>query len=270
MTELSEKEFELISGFLKQNYGIHLGREKRALVAGRLENVLKKQNFRSFADFYDYVVNDKSGEAITTLINRMTTNHTYFMREIRHFEYFKNSVLPFLAATVTNRDLGIWSAGCSSGEEPYTLAMIMADYFQNSPKPWDTRILATDISTEVLSKAAKGIYANDSLEPLPKSWQNAYFCGLDAERSILTEKIKDNVIFRHFNLKQPFPFKRRFHVIFCRNVMIYFGSAEREALINKFYEYTEPGGYLFVGHSETINRERTRYKYIMPAVYRRE
>lgn len=270
MTELSEKEFELISGFLKQHYGIQLGREKRALMAGRLENVLKKQNFHSFSDFYDYVVNDKSGEAITTLVNRMTTNHTYFMRETRHFEYFKTIVLPFLEATVANRDLGIWSAGCSSGEEPYTLAMLMVDYFQNSSKSWDTRILATDISTEVLSRAGQGIYPNDSLDPLPKIWQQAYFRKLDAERSVLVGKIRDNVIFRNFNLKLAFPFKRRFHVIFCRNVMIYFGAAEREALINKFYEYTEPGGYLFIGHSETINRDRTRYKYIMPAVYRRE
>ncbi|SHJ38594.1 CheR family methyltransferase [Propionispora hippei] len=270
MTDISDQEFQLIADFLKTHYGIHLGKEKRALVVGRLENVLKQKNLNSFSELYREVISDKSGQALAMLLNRLTTNHTYFMREVRHFEFFKATVLPYLAAAVADRDLRIWSAGCSSGEEPYTLAMILNDYFRGSSRAWDTKLLATDISTEVLEKAVQGIYPTESIAALPPSWQSAYFRRLDDERRVVAETIKNTVIYRVFNLKEAFPFKKKFHTIFCRNVMIYFGAAERAALLDKFYEYTEPGGYLFIGHSESINRSQTKYRYIMPAVYRKE
>jgi chemotaxis protein methyltransferase CheR len=206
------------------------------------------------------------------LVNKLTTNHTFFAREVQHFDFFKNKTLPDLVKQCEkNRDLRIWSAGCSSGEEPYTLAMLIADYFGENRAMWDTKVLATDISTKVLNIAKAGIYQNEQLDSLPENWRRNYFKKLDKEKSSVADNIKSEVVFRIFNLmNEAFPFKKKFHVIFCRNVMIYFDSNTKTELVNKFYENTEHGGYLFIGHSESINREESRYKYVMPAVYRKE
>ncbi|MGE5630371.1 MAG: CheR family methyltransferase [Caulobacteraceae bacterium] len=271
MITITDKEFKQLSKYINANYGINLKEEKRSLVMGRLFNVLVQNNFRNFTEYFNYVISDKTGKAIDALINKITTNHTYFMREADHFYYFKDKVLPYLASTAKDKDLRIWSAGCSSGEEPYTLAMIIDEFFGKEKVWWDTKILATDISSEVLNTAEKGIYNDEEIATLPASWRLKYFKQLDAENSILVDKIRNEVIFRKFNLMEEiFPFRRKFHVIFCRNVMIYFDARTRRELVNKFYSLTEQGGYLFIGHSESLSREETKYKYVMPAVYRKE
>jgi chemotaxis protein methyltransferase CheR len=268
---ITNEEFKKLAEYIRLNYGINLKEEKRALVTGRLQSVLIENGFTNFTDYYNYVIKDKTGNASTVLLNQITTNHTFFMREADHFYYFRDTVLPYLKATVSSKDLRIWSAGCSSGEEPYTLAMIMDEFFGKDKALWDTKILATDISNKVLEKAKKGEYNNKDLTQLPPSWRLNYFNKTDANVSSINDKIKKEVIFRRFNLMNPtFSFKRKFHVIFCRNVMIYFNSETRDELTSKFYDLTEPGGYLFIGHSETLNREKTKYKFIMPAVYRKE
>jgi chemotaxis protein methyltransferase CheR len=191
------------------------------------------------------------------------------MREPEHFKFFNTRVLPYLSATVVDKDLRIWSAGCSSGEEPYTLAMLLMDYFRE--QNWDTRVLATDISTKVLEAAVKGVYSNDKIEAIPNMWKVNYFKKVDGSKSIIDDKVKNNVIFRKLNLVESnFPFKRKFHVIFCRNVMIYFDNNTKDQLVNKFYDLTEPGGYLFIGHSESLNRGTTKYRFVAPAIYRKE
>jgi len=241
-----------------------------ALVTGRLQNVLAEHNFQNFSEYFNYVVQDKTGEASSTLINRITTNHTFFMREPEHFYYFRDTVLPYLKSTVRNRDLRIWSAGCSSGEEPYALTFLIDQFFGSEKKLWDAKVLATDISTKVLEEAKRGIYPNTNLTSLPPDWRLNFFQPYDSSSSMVTGRFKNEVIFRRFNLmNQMFPFKRNFHVIFCRNVMIYFNRETRAELVNKFYDITEPGGYLFIGHSESLDRDATRYKFIMPAVYRK-
>ncbi|HYE83499.1 MAG TPA: protein-glutamate O-methyltransferase CheR [Clostridia bacterium] len=271
MVSITEKEFKQFAEFIKSSYGINLKEEKKSLVIGRLHNVLAQQDFKSFSDYYDYIVSDKTGNAVTVLIDKITTNHTFFMREADHFHYFKNIVLPYLVDKVRDKDLRIWSAGCSSGEEPYTLSMIMDEYFGSEKQLWDSKVLATDISSKVLSIAQKGVYSNDEIASLPAQWRLSYFKKYDYENSILVDRVRDEVIYRKFNLMEAvFPFKRKFHVIFCRNVMIYFDGKTRDELVNRFYQHLEQGGYLFIGHSESLNRETTRFKYIMPAVYRKE
>ncbi|MCX7748125.1 MAG: protein-glutamate O-methyltransferase CheR [Clostridia bacterium] len=272
MIDISEKEFKRIADYIKTNYGINLKTEKKSLVVGRLQNVLIQNNFKSFAEYIDFVISDKSGDAVVTFINKLTTNHTFFMRESQHFNYFRDRVLPYLESMQKRqKDLRIWSAGCSTGEEPYTLAMIISDYFGAEKMWWDSKILATDISTKVLETAIKGIYPSENLDSLPIYWKTNYFQTVDTENSMVADKIKNEVIFRRFNLmNEIFPFKKKFHVIFCRNVMIYFDNETKRNLINKFYEFTEPGGYLFIGHSESINRDESKYKYVNPAVYRKE
>lgn len=271
MRKISDQEFKQLSKYIKANYGINLKEEKQALVEGRLSNVLAERNFDSFAEYFDYLVADKTGSALVTLINKITTNHTFFMREADHFNYFKEKVLPELAGASNDRDLRIWSAGCSSGEEPYTLAMIIDEYFSLNKNKWDTKILATDISGKVLDIAVKGIYSNEGIAAIPAYWKLNYFVKQGHDKAVLVPKIRNEVIFRKFNLMdKSYPFKRRFHVIFCRNVMIYFDNKTKVELVKKFYDFTEPGGYLFLGHSESLNRNETEYKYVMPAVYRKE
>ncbi len=269
MITITKSEFSKLTAFIKSNYGIHLKAEKEALVIGRLQNVLLQKGFKSFSEYYEYLMEDKSGMAVSTLLDKITTNHTYFMRESEHFSYFKDVVLPYFEKKVTDRDLRIWCAGCSSGEEPYTLAMILDEYF-DSRQSWDKKILATDISSKVLEEAKSGIYLNKDIDILPARWKLNYINKIDSEASVICDKIKNEIIFRKFNLMEvTFPFRKKFHVIFCRNVMIYFDEKTRNNLVNKFSNLLETGGYLFIGHSEALNREESGLKYVMPAVYRK-
>jgi chemotaxis protein methyltransferase CheR len=271
MIDISQKEYTKLADFIKSHYGINLGPHKQTLVAGRLQTILAQKKLSNFSEYYDYVTSDKSEDAIITLVDKITTNHTFFMREVDHFHYFRDKVLPYLAGTVRDKDLRIWSAGCSTGEEAYTLAMIIDEFMGADKRLWDSKILATDISSKVLEVAIKGKYSNEEIATIPSNWRLNYFKKIDSENSILVDKIRNEVIYRKFNLMdEVFPFKRKFHTIFCRNVMIYFDADTKRKLVNKFYDSMEYGGYLFIGHSESLNRDGTRFKYIMPSVYRKE
>lgn len=270
MITITSKEFARLAEFIRENCGIHLKEEKKALIVNRLYNELINSNCKNFTQYYEYLISDKSGEALKALVDKITTNHTFFMREADHFYYFRDKVLPYLIATVKDRDLRIWSAGCSTGQEPYTIAMIISDYLKNEKKFWDTKILATDISSKALNEALKGIYSKDEVELLPPSWRLNYFRKLDEGNYMIVEGIKDEVIYRKFNLMtKVFPFRKKFHTIFCRNVMIYFDHKTKIELVNKFYDIMEYGGYLFIGHTESIPRNETKFQYIMPSVYRK-
>jgi len=264
-------EFKQFASYIKLHYGIYLKEEKQALVTGRLQNILVQNSFNSFSEYFDYIISDKTGAAATEMINKITTNHTFFMREVDHFIFFRDKVLPYLKEDISSKDLRIWSAGCSSGEEPYTLAMIIDEFLGKEKALWNTKVLATDISSNVLDIAFRGIYNNDNLATLPPYWKLNYFDKIDENKSAVKNKIKNETIYRKFNLMdEKFPFKQKFHIIFCRNVMIYFDAQTRHELVEKFYDSIEHGGYLFIGHSESLNREETRFKYVMPAVYRKE
>ncbi len=267
--QIKEKEFKYLVQYMKSNYGINLI-NKKILIEGRLGNYISEKGFSSFDEYINYAVNDSSGREITTLVNKLTTNHTFFMREADHFNYLKNKALPSIIASIKDRDLRVWSAGCSTGEEPYTLAMIISEFLGDCKKIWDTKILATDISVNALEKAKEGIYSLEAIENLPTSWKYNNFNRIDSKSYRVSDKIRNEIIYRVFNLMEPvFPFKKKFHIIFCRNVMIYFDEKTKKELIEKFYQFTEPGGYLFIGHSEFINKNDTGYKYIMPAVYQK-
>lgn len=270
MLTIGEKEFIELVEYIKENYGINLIRKKN-LIEGRLSNIITEKGFTSFGDYLKYVFSDRTGNEITLLVNKLTTNHTFFMREWGHFEYYRDHILPYLAKKVKEKDLRIWSAGCSSGEEPYTLAMLNQDFFGEEKALWNTKILATDISVKALETGENGIFPEESLNAVPKVWRTKYFDKIDEENYRVSHRLKNDVVFRVFNLMDDiFPFRKKFHVIFCRNVMIYFDSKTKIELVNKFYEHTEQGGYLFIGHSESISRESTGYRYVMPAVYRKE
>lgn len=269
MQEMTDREFSMISKYIKDEFGISLTGDKKSLVYSRLKNIIDQQGLKDFTEYYKYLINDKTGMAAITFIDKMTTNHTFFMREIDHFKYLKDTVLPYIESTSIDNDVRMWCAGCSSGEESYTLEIILSEYFKNKGK-WDTELLATDISTAVLSKAIKGVYTKEQIKPLSEDWKK-YFKPINNSQVQVIDSIKNKITYRRFNLMDPkFPFKKKFQVIFCRNVMIYFDDKTRTELIKKFYDASESGAYLFIGHSETLNNIETDYEYVIPAVYRKK
>lgn len=269
--KITDSEYKMLADYIQTYYGIDLKEGKRALISGRLFGLLDQLGFTNFSDYYKYLIKDKNGEAVKTLVDRVTTNHTFFMREAGHFKYFRDVVLPNLTDKIPDKDLRIWCAACSTGEEAYTLAMLVDDCLKEKKALWDSQILATDISSRVLKAAIRGVYSKENISPLPPHWKLSYFKRFGEGEYCVIDRIKKEVIYRNFNLMEKFyPFKKKFHCIFCRNVMIYFDEQTKNELINKLYEYTEPGGYLFIGHSESISRKESKYKYIMPAVYRKE
>lgn len=270
MNELKDHEFNLIRDFIKKNFGINLSDEKKSFIYSRLRKVLADGGFETFEAYYKQLINDQSGEMVVHFIDKVTTNHTFFMRESDHFDYFSDTVIPYIEETyVAKKDVRVWCAASSSGEEPYTLQMILYDHFKNK-REWNTDLLATDISASILKKAVSGNYPAQSLEALPPEWKKHYFIKNADNTFTVADEIKKRVIYRKFNLMtEQFPFKKPFQAIFCRNVMIYFDMETRENLVNKLYNLTESGGYLFIGHSESLSQLDTRFKYIKPAIYRK-
>ena len=271
MANLTDAEFSKISGYIKDNFGISLGPEKKSLVYSRLSGTLREKGFRSFSEYFEYLVKDRSGDAVAGFIDKVTTNHTFFMREANHFDFFRDSVLPELEAEyASKRDIRLWCAGCSTGEEPYVLQMIMRDRFSGKPEKWDTKILATDISTQALEKAVRGVYSAENMKAVPEKWKRVYFEPHGEGKSIVSASVRNDILFRKLNLMDAvFPFRAPMHVIFCRNVMIYFDSPAKEALVQKFWNWLLPGGFLFVGHSESLSHTKAEFKYVAPAVYRK-
>lgn len=265
---LKEQEFNKLVLFVKANYGLSL-EKKYHLIAEKLCRLMENRGFSNFDRYYEYIVKTRAKEELSELLNLLTTNHTFFMREEEHFRFFEQTVLPQMYQKVEDKDLRIWSAGCSSGEEPYTLAMIMQDYFREEKSGWDKRLLATDVSTDILKKAIDGVYEKEAIDLLKPSWRYSFFDAMGKEAYQVKPEIKKEIFFRIFNLMDDFPFRKKFHVIFCRNVMIYFDTPTRERLIRKFCDMTEDGGYLFIGMSETIGRSFGQYRYIMPSVYKK-
>lgn len=270
MIKITDDEFKLLAVYIEEHSGIHLKDEKKALLVGRLGNILSELGMSDFMTYYKYLQAETGGKELSRLIDKITTNHTYFMRESEHFEYFIHTVLPYWRNHIRDKDFRIWCAASSTGEEPYTLAIIMDEYFKNTNEKWDKKLLATDLSLNVLTKAKEAVYSADKISSIPRIWVLNYFDQISNGEYRIKGQLRNEVIFRRFNLMESvFPFKKKFHVIFCRNVMIYFDSNTKKVLINKFYDSLEYGGYLFIGHSESIDREKTRFKYIKPAVYRK-
>lgn len=268
MLKLTDQEFRDLTTFVHKNYGIDLSK-KRILIEGRMSNMLADHGITTFRQYMDILFADKTGHEITQLLNKLTTNYTYFRRETEHFDFLLSTVLPYFEQTRTNRVLYLWSAGCSSGQEPYTLAMHLHDYFGSRKSSWDTTILASDISENAMSKAKQAIYTAEEIKDVLPGWRSKYFVDLHNGTYQVNETIRKEVVFRKINLMEPFQFKHPFDLILCRNVMIYFDSPTKDRLVNKFYDWTSDTGYLFIGHSESINRDTTRYAYIQPAIYQR-
>lgn len=258
---------------ISRNFGVNLGQQKRALVVGRLGSILSERGLRNFKEYYEYVLEDRTGEALSCLINRITTHHTYFNRESDHFDYFYDVILPELMDRIsssTNREVRIWCPGCSTGEEPYMLAMLATEFLTKDHLLCEIKILATDIAEEVLDRARKGNYSEKSVSRLPINLRKKYLLKSSDGSWYIRKEIKDRVLFRRLNLmRETFPFKRKFNVIFCRNVMIYFDKITRERMINRFHQLLEDEGVLFIGHAEIIEGRNSLFSVRHPAIYQK-
>jgi len=264
---ISEVDFQRLVQFMHQNYGIDLSK-KRPLIVGRLSYTLQTMGYSSFAAFIDHLLKTKNPSDVELVINKLTTNYTFFMREEAHFAFFKNTILPEIVRKhQKDRVLSIWCAGCSSGEEAYTIAMCVRDFLGAQASFWDANILATDISQRALSLAKEAVY--DLPDTIPPEWKRRYFQPQKGStRFQVAPEIRNQVILRTFNLMDPIRFQAKFDVIFCRNVMIYFDPPTKDALVRRFYAASAPGAYLLVGHSETISRD-IGYQFLSPATFRK-
>ncbi len=267
---MTEEEFGRIYQFVKKRYGIDMSRKKE-IVQGRLDNYIRASGFHNYTGYMDAVQNDVTGRYERELVNILTTNHTFFMREFEHFDFLRQEVLPQLKKREEHRkDLCIWCGAASTGQEPYMLAMLLKEFLGLEHNLWDTKVLATDVATEALQRAVEGIYDKEQIESLPQSWKRRFLRPIDkGQRYEMTKEIRDEVMFRQFNLMDDFPFKRKMHIVFLRNVMIYFDKETKQELIQKVYDVMEPGGYLFIGRTETIDRNSTPFELIQPSIFRK-
>lgn len=271
---ISNKEFQALRELIYRKFGINLTEQKKTLVVGRLQKVLKNRGFDTFHDYFQWVTADKSGQGLEELANNISTNHTFFYRENAHFQFFAQNALPDITArkdATGKRELRIWCAGCSSGEEPYTLMMLIMEHLGASLSKWKPMLLATDLSASILRTAMKGEYTPDRVSDLPAGLRNKYFRKLPTGDLTVVDSVRKSISYRQHNLMNAqFPFKRPFDAIFCRNVMIYFDRETRNTLVEKFHQHIAPGGHFFIGHSESLGRGETQFEYVMPAVYRRQ
>ena len=271
---ISDAEFHMIADFVYREFGIRFADQKKSLVEGRLSKVWKEGEYRSIRSYLDDVKNDRSGRKLQEMMNRLTTNHSYFFRENQLLTYFSQNggfqSLGFMPHQA-NPDIRIWSAGCSEGQEPYSIAITLLEYFGSNLKPLNPLILATDISERALMKAVNGIYTKSEIdENVNKLFLNHYFDSIDRDRFQVKKTIRDMILFRRFNLNnEVYPFKNQFDIIYCRNVMIYFDSESKEKIISKFYRYAKPGGYLVIGCSESLNNLKHPFKQVAGSIYRK-
>lgn len=266
---ISESDFDRLRVYMQHRYGINLSK-KRALVEGRLSKPVAQAGFDNYHDYLEDVFADASGKKANELVARLTTNYTYFMREEAHYKFMRQVALPEWSQKLSSRDLRTWSAGCSTGAEAYTAAMTIDSFFGANKSSWDTTILATDISLKVLSEARQGIYPASYMENIAPEWRKKYLIDIGNDQWKINDYLAKEVIFSQFNLMGEFDrFKKRFHIIFCRNVMIYFDNPTKSALVEKFFNVLEPGGYFFIGMSETLNGIFDRFTQVMPSIYKK-
>lgn len=266
---ITNEEFSRYQTLVYQQTGISLSDQKQALVVARLSKRLRELSLPTFQAYFDYVVNDTDQDELTRLLDLISTNKTEFFREPVHFQFLKEHILPHLQ---DSRCVRIWSAACSSGEEPYTIAMTLYDAVPD-PAQWNFKILASDISTRMLAKAGNGIYEEEMVAHLPKGVLRRHFLrgkGDNLGRFKIKPHLSGMVVHRRINLMEDsYPIRAPLDSIFCRNVLIYFDRPTQARLVAKFDRYLKPGGYLFIGHSESLQWITHPFTCVAPTIYQK-
>ena len=261
---LAPQEFDQIRELAYRTFGLDLKPGKEQLVSARLGRLLRQGRFHSFQDYYRHVLAEPTGQALEAMVDALATNHTSFLREPDHFDFLRAQLTPWLA----KRDsIDIWCAACSTGEEVWTLAFVL-DEALGAGK---VHITASDISRKALWFAQNAVYPVERCGSLPHAWLARYFeaQGRPPEAYRVSDRVREQVTFRRINLIEPIARRRLFPVVFCRNVMIYFDRQVQARVIGQISECLEPGGYLFVGHAESLARVSHGLEYVCPAVYRK-
>lgn len=267
---ITSKEFESFRTLIYEESGISLDQRKQSLLESRLSKRVRELGLETFSQYYDRVTGDPTREEFTRMLDLISTNKTDFFREPNHFQFLRERILPELHDA---KRLRIWSSACSTGEEPYTIAMTLFEGVQN-PAQWDFQILASDLSTRVLAKAAAGVYDQDRFRDVPPDLLRRHFLrgrGASAGSFKVKPHLASMIRFRRLNLMdEHFPIKNPLDLIFCRNVMIYFDRPTQETLVNKFHWYLKPGGHLFIGHSESLQWVNHPFTLVAPTIYQKE
>lgn len=267
----TKRDFDFLRKLSNQHTGIVVTDDKFDMFYSRLSRRVRALGLPNFSAYCDYLRTHPDSDETTELINAITTNLTAFFRERHHFEYLRDTAVPaMLQSHPMDRKLSIWSAGCSSGEEPYSLAMTLAG-MQAQLAGWDLSITATDIDSNVLAKAASGVYAMDRVKDLPKAELKRWFMkGTGSHQGDVRVKpeLRKMIDFRLLNLMQSWTEEPK-DIIFCRNVIIYFDKDSKQELVNRYADALKPGGYLFIGHSESLYKVTDRFELIGNTVYRR-
>ncbi len=271
--ELTEKQFCEISDMVRGICGINLHDGKKELIKARLTKRLRALNMNCFGEYIEYVKNETDGIELTQMLDALSTNLTSFFREPDHFDHLAGKVIADIAAASerNGRRLRIWSAGCSSGEEPYSLAITVREAISNI-NDWDAKILATDISTRMLQRAKAGLYGDNRIRTVSPQLRQKYFDCVETrpQRVYKVRQDLQNMIhFARLNLMDPWPMRGSFDAIFCRNVMIYFDKPTQDRLVNRFWDLLRPGGTLFIGHSESLTGTTHKFRYVKPTVYQK-
>jgi chemotaxis protein methyltransferase CheR len=267
--DLTQAQFDTIRSFLHQTCGIKLNEGKESLVKSRLMKRVRMLGLTNFDEYLRYLENDSASNERGALIDALTTNKTSFFREYEHFAFLRDQILPRLVAE--KRSLRIWSAGCSTGEEPYSIAMMLRESIPDADSR-DVRILATDISARVLKSAQEGVYGQEEVKDIPGNMLQKYFTVTWSEGTQsyqVQDSLKKLLSFAPLNLMGEWPMKGPFDVIFCRNVMIYFEKPTQHWLVQRFYHLLESGGHLLVGHSESLTASPHQFRYVQPATYQK-
>jgi chemotaxis protein methyltransferase CheR len=272
--DFSEADFRSLAQFAFEQTGIALADSKRNLVYSRLSRRLRALGLSSFREYREYLVGADGEQEIENFINSISTNHTKFFREEHHFDHFRSHVaVPFahVARGTVGRRLRVWSAGCSTGEEPYTIAVVLKREITDIARH-DVRILATDIDTQVLAKAGQGEYPANAVEEVPVTYRPFFPSKSQAAGAnvVIGDDVQSLVTFRRLNLLEQWPFKGPFDAIFCRNVMIYFDHDTKTALIDRFTKLIKIGGWLYLGHSESLIGTHNALRSVGRTIYRRE
>ena len=268
--QLSQKTFKKYQQLIYDEVGISLAEHKKTLVQSRLRKWLAQYGVNSYEALYEKIASDETDQMLIMLVNAITTNVTSFFREESQWVYLKNHLFEIVDSK--QKKIRIWSAACSSGQEPYTIMIFLKENIPDF-RNWDIKILATDISEEILHKAIKGEYLQKDVEGLPKNMINKYFVQSRNEKGMKTytiiDELKSYVTFRSYNLVTgDFSiFKNKFDMIFCRNVMIYFDRATQSTLLGHYAHLLDKHSRLFIGHSESIQNKNDTYKMVMPSIY---
>ncbi|CAL4869674.1 Chemotaxis protein methyltransferase (plasmid) [Asticcacaulis sp. MM231] len=260
-------DFRYIADLLYRHSGIVLGPSKESMVYARLSRRLRELGMTRFEDYCYLLESDAGGDEFLAFSNVMTTNLTRFFREQHHFDYLADTVVRTQREASTSRRMRIWSAGCSSGEEPYSIAMTLCDNVPDLER-WDAKILATDLDTNMVMRGSDGLYPADVMQDVPDSRRDKYFTPTN-EGFKANDRLRQLITFKPLNLLHPWPVKGPFDVIFCRNVMIYFDNPTKTQLVRRFAKLLRPDGWLIVGHSETLLDQQALFKLCGRTIYRK-